>query len=257
MNSSSVSRAVTESISSSNVEIHTYVHQLEKRLKEQEQLIALLNEKVARLLADADSKGDTVQGNLSRKPETRELSFVGSRESTVTSTPCAQYSQYFVSRVDPSVTAEVMAEDLLNNVHSLQSVKCSKMKTKYESNASFHVTVPSEQSKLVESTEAWPAGSFVKMFSGRLLPNYVLEVFDSNRKGTKGSTQYNEDTVINKERARVSLSSSTTANVSVGGSSKRPGTGKKMTVPLKVSTRSTNLGPSPKNLRSTRGVVNT
>uniref|UniRef100_A0A8D8TYR6 Uncharacterized protein n=1 Tax=Cacopsylla melanoneura TaxID=428564 RepID=A0A8D8TYR6_9HEMI len=68
----------------------------------------------------------------------------------------------------------------MSSVPDMTSVRCSKMKTRHTSYASFHVVIPADQCHLVDSEGAWPEGSFVKIFSGRLLPSFVLESFDSS-----------------------------------------------------------------------------
>lgn len=172
--------------STSSVHIDKYVLQLEKRILEQEQLIALLNEKLAAVTssskagAEAGTSGTGARHTL-RKPDDRGVAFVGSRKSdNVQVVANTKYTSYFVTRVHPDVTAEVLAKDLLSNVEELSSVRCTKMKTKHISYASFQVVIPADQGHLVESDGAWPEGSFVKLFSGRLLPAYIKECFDSN-----------------------------------------------------------------------------
>lgn len=174
--------------SASGVDLMKYVRQLEKRVEEQEQLIALLNEKLdssksSRPVGSKPSAADVVRGHhVSRGNDDRSgVSFVGSRRSVnVSSVVTKKYTQYFVTRVSPDVTAETLAKDLLSNVEDLTAVKCSKMKTKHSSYASFHVTVPAELGHLVESEGAWPEGSLAKNFSGKLLSNYILESFDTD-----------------------------------------------------------------------------
>lgn len=175
--------------SGSTVHMDKYVSQLEKRILEQEQLIALLNEKLAAFTSSSSGSKVGAEAGMSgsdgrhgsRKPNDYGVSFVGSRKSdNVQAVVNTKYSAYFVSRVGPDVSAEVLARDLLSSVSEMTSVKCTKMKTRHTSYASFHIVVPADQCHLVESDGAWPEGSFVKMFSGRLLPAYVLETYDSN-----------------------------------------------------------------------------
>lgn len=164
-----------------------YVSQLERRVEEQAQLICLLNEKLAGYESASESHpvvdDDTTRvHDRQKKDERSSVTFIGSRKSEmVRSVVNKKYTQYFVTRVNPDVSAEVLARDLLSSMEGLSSVRCSRMKTKHTSYASFHIVIPSELSHLVESDGAWPEGSFVKIFSGRLLENYILEFFDSDR----------------------------------------------------------------------------
>lgn len=168
-----------------------YVAQLEKRVLEQEQLITLLNEKISSMSSSegsgsggasfasvaATSRSSNSRA-VRRSEERTSISFIGSRKSeNVQSVPALKYAQYFVSRVDPATTAEVLTRDLLSNVEGLSTVKCSKIKSRH---SGFHLTIPAEQSHLVETADVWPEGSFMKVFSGRLLASYVTECFDTN-----------------------------------------------------------------------------
>ncbi|KAI5729857.1 hypothetical protein M8J76_007339 [Diaphorina citri] len=59
-----------------------------------------------------------------------QMSFVGTRKSNVPSVTTMKYNQYFVSRVGPDISAEVLSMDLIANVLALTSVKCCKMKSR-------------------------------------------------------------------------------------------------------------------------------
>lgn len=171
-----------------------YVAQLEKRVLEQEQLITLLNEKISSMSSSEGSgSGGASFASVAATPrssnsravrrseERTSISLIGSRKSeNVQSVPALKYAQNFVSRVDPATTAEVLTRHLLSNVDGLSTVKCSKIKSRHSSYASFHLTIPAEQSHLVETADVWPEGSFMKVFSGRLLASYVTECFDTN-----------------------------------------------------------------------------
>lgn len=176
------------------VEVEKYVAQLEKRLLEQEQLIALLNQKVASFESVAgdvnrSSYADTIKRSnpgTSGGGEGRHFaakdhgpSFVGSKKTTISSVVTVKYSQFFVTRLDPALSAVDLSKDLLKDVESLSSVKCSKLKTRHSSYASFHVVVSDEEKQLVSCAEVWPEGAFVKTFSGKLLQSYILESYDS------------------------------------------------------------------------------
>lgn len=125
------------------IDVWKYVSQLEKRLSEQEQLIALLREKNSGVESgnyanavqakaqsstsasnlQAGSSGDSrlpkSQGNdgASKRHKSNDSdSLVGSRKTDIASVPTAKLFQVFVSRIDPSITAQKFAEDLLSGV---------------------------------------------------------------------------------------------------------------------------------------------
>lgn len=219
----------------SSVPMDKYVDQLEKRILEQEkrllaqeELIALLKEKLAAGSAIAGTSGAGDRRGP-RIPEDRVISFVGSRKSdNIQSVVHTKYTAYFVSRVHPDVSAEALSGDLLSNVKELTSIRCTKMKTRHASYASFHVVIPADQCNLVETDGAWPEGSFVRIFSGRLLPNYISETFDSNtpvkvpekqkKQGPKKTEQTSGKTPTLPSGAAGSVKSPSSGRLSSGSS---------------------------------------
>lgn len=178
------------------IDIHKYVSQLEKRVSEQETLIELLKEKVASLEsrpADSSSLSGT-NGSYSKAVRTPAAApevapITGSRKSNISAVQITRYSHFFITRINPSVSAAELSRDLLTYAPDLKSVICCKMSTKHSSYSSFHLTVPEEQKNLISNDEAWPEGVLVKPFIGKLLKNYVLEKFDSVNPGGSSSPQ--------------------------------------------------------------------
>ncbi|KAI5714744.1 hypothetical protein M8J77_013518 [Diaphorina citri] len=203
-----------------SVDIHKYVTQLEKRVLEQEQLIALLNDKISGLESRSGKKSyyqalvnqdnpttssgssgshATVQsadgvvasgsssadgnGQRIKSRSTPSVSFIGSRKTDIASVPTVRYFQLFVTRVNPATSCQLLTENLMNNIPELSSVKCSKLKTRHASYASFHVVVPEAEKSLVFCGDAWPEGTLVKQFAGKLLRGFVQESFSSGAAG--------------------------------------------------------------------------
>ncbi|KAI5713108.1 hypothetical protein M8J75_013783 [Diaphorina citri] len=87
-------------------QVYKYIDQLEKRVLEQEQLIALLNEKILNLKSTpqvnqpnaADVRSPTSCNVPPRDQNMDQMSFVGTRKSEVPSVTTTKYNQYFVSR---------------------------------------------------------------------------------------------------------------------------------------------------------------
>lgn len=246
-----------------------YVAQLEKRLLEQEQLISLLNEKIASLESATDG-GKSFAGALKfgpnvvssgssggAKSNNRDSapSFVGSRKTTLSSVPTVRYCQFFATRMNPTTTAVELAKDLLKDVENLTSVKCCKLKTKHPSYSSFHVVVPEEQKQLVCGEEAWPEGAFVKLFSGRLLDSYILESYDSQsdefRNFTKpaGSAKQDKPSHQTKKAPEKPNAKAATqkSNVSEIDNTRRPSGTKSAKPRLPSSSSSPAATTSPKN----------
>ncbi|KAI5727805.1 hypothetical protein M8J77_007187 [Diaphorina citri] len=244
----------------------SYVLQLEKRVLEQEQLISLLNEKLAALTRSKEassgassSLADVVGGkHVKRKQgERSSVSFMGSRESAaVPSVVPTKYTQYFASRIDPNVSAEAFARDLMSGAEGLTSVKCSKMKTKHSSYASFHIVIPADQCPLVETDAAWPQGSFIKIFEGRLLPNFIMESYDSNASQKPTGASGGGKKPATKKLTGTTKSAVVTSSPVQGTGSAAGTSGASRTTKRGVSdvAATTETGSSPKNSRPQRNV---
>jgi hypothetical protein len=55
----------------------------------------------------------------------------------------------------------------------LTSLTCTRLRTKYNSYASFHVSVPEDDFQLINNTEVWPNGCLIAPFYGRLNPDQI------------------------------------------------------------------------------------
>lgn len=213
--------------SGQTVDRERYVTQLEKRCAEQEDLIALLKDKVRSLELGAGSGAATYSNVAANAPSSADggdlhahsrakppLSFIGSRKSGVSlisTVPHVRYAQFFVTRIDPAISSRQMAEYLLGNLPELSFVRCSKIKTRHSSYASFHVVVPELQTSLVSCGDAWPEGTLVKLFVGKLLNSYILESFNSESpdvpakpKGPSSSTADSKNSSTPSARAQSS-----------------------------------------------------
>ncbi|KAI5721249.1 hypothetical protein M8J77_018115 [Diaphorina citri] len=252
------------------VDTERYISQLEKRLLEQEQLIALLNEKIASLESRTagvvcDSFAGVVKsgtsgnagGGAPRRSQSKSkpgdsLMIIGSRKTDIDSVPNVQSFQLFVTRIAPETSSQKLGETLLSSVPDLTSVRCSKLKTKHESYTSFHVVVPDHQSSLVSCEEAWPEGALIKRFSGKLLKSYVVEAFDSTTPGDSGSApapskaSKGKKTMTNK----VAASKSKNTVAGVGGAVKSPAKARTIGTGVDGVVKSPLTGISPKNTRS-------
>jgi hypothetical protein len=56
-------------------------------------------------------------------------------------------------------------------------VVCTNLKTRYNSYASFHVSVTEDDFPLIHNTGVWPDGCLIAPFYGRLNPD---QIFNSN-----------------------------------------------------------------------------
>jgi hypothetical protein len=78
----------------------------------------------------------------------------------------------FVSRFSPQVSSADVEKSLKDQLQ-LTSLKCSKLKTKYDSYSSFHISVSVDDFELINNANVWPAGCLIAPFYGRLNPDQI------------------------------------------------------------------------------------
>jgi hypothetical protein len=79
----------------------------------------------------------------------------------------------FVWRFSPEVSARDV-EHSLKEQPKLSSIVCTKLKTKFNAYASFHVSVAEDDFPLIHNTGVWPDGCLIAPFYGRLSPDQIL-----------------------------------------------------------------------------------
>jgi hypothetical protein len=79
----------------------------------------------------------------------------------------------FVSRFSPEVSASDV-ENSLKEQLKLSLVVCTKLKTRYNSYASFHMSVTGDDFPLIHNTGVWPEGCLIAPFYGRLNPDQIF-----------------------------------------------------------------------------------
>lgn len=82
-----------------------------------------------------------------------------------------RYKALFITRLDPTTTAEEVENDLKADLPLLDDLKVSKLATRLNHYASFHIQVPLKDFPLINNTTIWPEGILVKEFLGRLTPD--------------------------------------------------------------------------------------
>lgn len=75
----------------------------------------------------------------------------------------------FVSRFSSNVNKNNIEESLLNQL-KLRSLSVTKLKTKFQSYSSFHISVDERDFDLINNTDVWPAGCLIAPFFGKLKP---------------------------------------------------------------------------------------
>lgn len=85
----------------------------------------------------------------------------------------------FVSRLDPDTSVtEVL--DIIKPVLKAKIASCAKLRTKYTSYASFHISVEDETFEALNNPEVWPEGCLFHQFFGKLDASRVSESIDQN-----------------------------------------------------------------------------
>lgn len=93
---------------------------------------------------------------------------VGTMTSTLEMAPVRIKSKsLFVSRFSSKVNATNI-EDTLKNQLNLRSLVVTKLKTKFQTYSSFHISVDERDFELINNAEVWPAGCLIAPFYGKL-----------------------------------------------------------------------------------------
>jgi hypothetical protein len=78
----------------------------------------------------------------------------------------------FVSRFSPEVMAADVEKSLKEQL-SLKRLVCTRLKTKFNAYASFHILVHEEDFPLINNTGVWPNGCLIAPFYGKLTSDQV------------------------------------------------------------------------------------
>ena len=115
--------------------------------------------------------------NTSKKPR---VAMIGVRSSSSLSVvqKRVRMKSLFVSRFSPDVTSSDVEASLKDQLQ-LASLACTRLKTKYNSYASFHVSVAEDDFHLINNTGVWPNGCLIAPFYGRLSPEQIYSVEES------------------------------------------------------------------------------
>lgn len=79
----------------------------------------------------------------------------------------------FVSRIAPETTSSEIV-DLLSTVVPNKEVVVKRLKTRYDTYASFYISVNSDVFELINNEDFWPDGCIFKPFYGSLDDSRVL-----------------------------------------------------------------------------------
>jgi hypothetical protein len=76
----------------------------------------------------------------------------------------------FLSRFRPEVTADDVHKSLKKQL-SLKKLVCTKLKTKFNSYSSFHISVMEDEFALINNIGVWPSGCLIAPYYGKLMPD--------------------------------------------------------------------------------------
>jgi hypothetical protein len=79
----------------------------------------------------------------------------------------------FVSRFSPEVTADDVHKSIVEQL-GLNKLVCTRLKTKFNTYASFHVSVAEDEFPLINDSGVWPTGCLIAPYYGRLTPDQVF-----------------------------------------------------------------------------------
>lgn len=100
-----------------------------------------------------------------KRPRPAEGKNAGSKLSSVPRQP--RRRGLFVSRLDPQTTEADITESLASVLRG-KSVTCTKLVTKHDSYASFHVAVENDDFDDINVPDIWPTGCLFRPFFGIL-----------------------------------------------------------------------------------------
>nr|CAD7457768.1 unnamed protein product [Timema tahoe] len=79
----------------------------------------------------------------------------------------------FVTRFSPEVSS-LAIQSYLNKELNLDYLVCSKLKTKFNSYSSFHISVKEDDFPMINISDIWPSGCLIAPYYGKLLPEQIV-----------------------------------------------------------------------------------
>ena len=78
----------------------------------------------------------------------------------------------FVTRVAPGTTTDVIDNHIKSNI-DISTALCTKLKTKYETYSSFHISFDEHHLKEITNPDNWPEGILISTFMGKLKDDQI------------------------------------------------------------------------------------
>jgi hypothetical protein len=107
------------------------------------------------------------------KPRRQPLIGVISSLSLPVISKAERFKALFVSRFSLDVTADDVHKSLKEQL-SLKKLVYTKLKTKFNSYSSFHISVTDDEFALINNISVWPSGCLIASYYGKLTPDQTF-----------------------------------------------------------------------------------
>jgi hypothetical protein len=107
------------------------------------------------------------------KPRRQPLIGVSSSLSLTAISKTERSKALFVSRFSPEVTADDVHKSLKEQL-SFKNLVCTKLKTKFNSYSSFHISATEDEFALINNIGVWPSGCLNAPYYGKLTPDHTF-----------------------------------------------------------------------------------
>jgi hypothetical protein len=107
------------------------------------------------------------------KPRRQPLIGVSSSLSLSVISKPERSKALFVSRFSPEVTADDVHKSLKEQLN-LKRLVCTKLKTKFNSYSSFHISVTEDEFSVINNIDVWPSGCLIAPYYGKLTPDQIF-----------------------------------------------------------------------------------
>jgi hypothetical protein len=98
----------------------------------------------------------------------------------------------FVTRFTQDVSSSDVEQSLKEQME-LTHLTCTKLKTKFNSYSSFHISVAEDDFDRINNTDVWPIGCLIAPYYGKLQPSQIYSMDDSDKPSLASSSTVHLD----------------------------------------------------------------
>lgn len=122
-----------------------------------------------------------------------------------------QRKAIFVTRVAPDTTTDVIDKHIKSNMN-ISTAKCTKLKTKYDTYSSFHISFDEHHLEEITNPEIWPEGILISTFMGKLKDDQIhTSIFSKPSDEKQNEIGVNTSNAISKNNSKNEDGSSSTS----------------------------------------------